>query len=479
MGQLDRARSECEKALQARRRLLGKRSDASLKSTALMAHICVLLNNRAWAKSSLAMIPEARRDAVIKIVEKSLGTKMGHHGSPSLLSRSISGDSNLDLAVPRIDSGLYAPSSTSPMEDRCYGPVSATMSQSQGAGLQQFRDRNPSEKAGMDDTRFVTMAPRSSAEKRAESQALGAAAPSLAKSLETNEISEAKTLSRKEILHRLGCQPKDQIEDAVCDGGHSAIASLLNRKDVFLRSKLRKHVRPERATVLHFAARFAEIDMARHLLDSEFRINETPFGYAASLTPLKFAIGARQVDMVELLVASGAKPSELVSWSTLAGLLMNCSLFTKTLSEPEKEDVPDRIISILRILLKHRLDVNTPFETSGKTVLHQAVTFWMGSDAWDMSLRTAATSFLCEQGADPSKANTEGKTSYDLASASGHHDLLLFRDRGSRETRLVGGPAELVELSAERETNSQEGYRARIGIGLKKDWIRRKVKMGR
>ncbi|KAI9743720.1 MAG: hypothetical protein M1835_002888, partial [Candelina submexicana] len=406
------------------------------------------------------MIPEARRDAVIKVVERSLGTKMGHHGSPSLLSRSISGDSNLDLAVPRIDSGLYAPSSTSPMEDRCYGPVSAIMSQSQGASLQQFRDRNPSEKAE-------------------ESQALGAAAPSLAKSLETNETSEAKTLSRKEILHRLGCQPKDQIEDAVCDGGHSAIASILNRKDVFLRSKLRKHVRPERATVLHFAARFAEIDMARHLLDSEFRINETPFGYAASLTPLKFAIGARQVDMVELRVASGAKPSELVSWSTLAGLLMNCSLFTKTLSEPEKEDVPDRIISILRILLKHRLDVNTPFETSGKTVLHQAVTFWMGSDAWDMSLRTAATSFLCEQGADPSKANTEGKTSYDLASASGHHDLLLFRDRGSRETRLVGGPAELVELSAERETNSQEGYRARIGIGLKKDWIRRKVKRGR
>ena len=43
MGQIDRARSECEKALQARRRLLGKRSDASLESTALMAHIYVVL----------------------------------------------------------------------------------------------------------------------------------------------------------------------------------------------------------------------------------------------------------------------------------------------------------------------------------------------------------------------------------------------------------------------------------------------------
>lgn len=70
MAQVDRARSECEKALQARRQLLGKQSDASLESTALMAHIYVLLNNRARAKSCLAMIPEARIDAVHKIVEE-------------------------------------------------------------------------------------------------------------------------------------------------------------------------------------------------------------------------------------------------------------------------------------------------------------------------------------------------------------------------------------------------------------------------
>lgn len=86
MGQVDRARSECEKALQARRRLLGKRSDASLESTALMAYVYLLLNNRARAKSCLALIPEFPRDAVLKSLEKSLGLKVEHLGLLSILT---------------------------------------------------------------------------------------------------------------------------------------------------------------------------------------------------------------------------------------------------------------------------------------------------------------------------------------------------------------------------------------------------------
>ena len=104
--------------------------------------------------------------------------------------------------------------------------------------------------------------------------------------------------------------PKDEIEDAVCDGDHSAFANRLNSKKDFWRSKLRKRVRPKRVTALHFAALFGEIDMARRLLGSSLNINEVSYRYTTSLTPLKFAIGARQVDMVEFLIANGAKPSE-------------------------------------------------------------------------------------------------------------------------------------------------------------------------
>lgn len=462
-GQVDRARSECEKALQARRRLLGKRSDASLESTALMAHIYALLNNRARAKSCLAMIPEPRRDAVLRIVERSLTMKVEHLDSSSLPTRPTSEDS--DLAVKRIQSGLSASSLALPMENHCYGDLSAIVLQSSAASLRQSQQCIPSKKAGLEDLQSVTVTSLSSAEERSESrateimranedysvypEALGATALSPREPLEADETFKGKSLSRKEILEKIGCRPKDGLEDAVCDGDHSAFANLLNSKISFWRSKLRKRVRSERVTALHFAALFGELDMARRLLASNFNINEVPYGYTTSLTPLKFAIGARQVDMVEFLIANGARPSRPDSWSTLAGQLMNRSWLMKTMSEAEKVYVPNRIIAILRILLKHGWDVNVPFETSGRTVLHQAVTFWTGSYKWDMNLRAAMTSFLCERGADPFRADTEGKTPYDIASTSGHQDLLLVLDQGSKKKELNYGLAELIELSSE------------------------------
>lgn len=444
MGQVDRARSECEKALQARRRLLGKWSDASLESTALMAYIYFLLNNRARTKSYCAMIPEARRDAFLKIVEESLGAKVEHLDSPSLRTRSISED--LDLAVP--------------IENRCYGSVSAMISQSPASSPQQSHQRITSNKVGLEDLQSVTGISLSSAEERSEPRAIekervnedyfaypeahSVAALSPGEPPVADETFKGKALSRKEILDLIGCQPKDGIEDAVCDGDYSALANLLNSKKSFWRLKLRKRVRPERITALHFAALFGEIDMARRLLGSNFNINEVPYGYTTSLTPLKFAFGARQVDMVEFLIANGAKPSVPDSWSTLAGQLMNRSWLMKTMSETEKEYVPNRIIAILRILLKHGWGVNMPFEKSGSTVLHQAVTFWTGSYRWDLNLRAAITSFLCDQGADPFQANTEGKTPYDMASASGHQDLLLVLGRGSKINHSDDVPAELA-----------------------------------
>lgn len=92
----------------------------------------------------------------------------------------------------------------------------------------------------------------------------------------------------------------------------------------------------------------------------------------------------------------------------------------KTISEAEKEHVSSRILAIMTILLKHGWDVNAPIDTSGRTVLHQAVTFWTGSYRWDMNLHGVVTRFLYERGAYPFKADTEGKTPYDMASTSGH-----------------------------------------------------------
>lgn len=460
MGQVDRARSECEKALQARRRLLGKRSDAALESTALMAHIYVLLNNRARAKSCLAMIPEARRDSILKIVEESLGTEVEHLDFSSLLTRSISEDS--DLVVERLQNRLSGSTLGLPVENRFYDPVSA-MINSPAASPRQSHQRTPSNKMHSENLHSVTVTSLSPADGVSEPGTMekerpnkeypadpavpGVVALSPDEPPEANETLTGKALSRKEILEKIGCQPKDQIEEAVCDGDYSTLATLLNRKKDFWRSKLRKRVRPERVTALHFAALFGEINMAQLLLGSSFNINEVPYGYTTNLTPLKFAIGARQVDMVDFLIANGAKPSGPDSWSTLAAQLMSRSWLIKTMSEAEKEFVPNRIIAILRTLLKHGWDVNAPFETSGRTVLHQAVAFWTGSYRWDLNLRASITSFLCEQGADPFQPNTEGKTAYDMASASGDHELLRVLDQDSKKKGLDDGVVEPVELS--------------------------------
>lgn len=459
MDQIDRARSECEKALQVRRRLWGKGSDAALESMALMAHIYILLNNRPRAKVCLAMIPEARRDAVLNLVEKSLGTKIERLDSSSLPTRSISEDS--DLAAQRFQKRLSISSIAPPTEDRSYGPVSAMISQSPATSLRQAQQHIPSTMTYLEDRQSVVTS-LSSQEERSGSRTtekervtedystdvkvFGAAAKSPVETSEAQKTFKGKTLSRKEILDRIGCQPRDNIEEAVCDGDHSALVSLLDRKKDFWRLKMRKHVRSERVTALHFAALFGEIDMARRLVGSSYNINEVPYGYSTSLTPLKFAIGARQVDMVEFLIANGARPSEPDSWSTLAGQLMNRSWLTKTLSEAEKEQVPYRIIAILKILLQQGWNVNTPFETSGGTILHQAVTFWTGLYRWDLNLRAVVTSFLCERGANPFQANVEGKTPYDMAAAASHHDLLQILDQSSKRKVTDGWLMEPVEL---------------------------------
>lgn len=454
MGQLENARMECEKALQARRRLLGKQSDASLESTALMVHIYVLLNNRARAKSYLAMIPEIRRDAIVKGVEESLGTKLEDIELQSPLTRSISDMS--DLAITRSQSRTSAASPQLPMEDYCFGPVSSRMSQLPTARLRQSHQSITSTQADSEHLRSTTVTSLSSLRSRSGSrttdkeraseaystypEAVDATLYPLRSPLDEGAAFKGKTLSRKEVLDKIGCQPKDGIEDAVCDGDHPAFANLLSSKKVSWKSKLRKHVRSERVTALHFAAVFGEVEMARRLLGANFNINETPYGYSTSLTPMKFAIGARQVTMVEFLVANGARPSGSDSWSTLAGQLMNRSWLNKTMSEADKDIVPTQMIAILKILIKHGWHMNAPFETAGGTVLHQAVSFWTGSYKWDLHLRTAMTSFLCEIGANPRQSNREGKTPYDMASASGHQDLLMILDRAAKKKPSMDEP---------------------------------------
>ncbi|KAL1657293.1 hypothetical protein SLS61_000339 [Didymella pomorum] len=254
----------------------------------------------------------------------------------------------------------------------------------------------------------------------------------------------AKPLSRKDILEKVGCQPRDNIEEAVCKGDHAGLAKLLDKKKGFWRSGLRKHVRPERVTALHFAALFGEVDMARRLIATNYNVNEIPFGYSTSLTPLHFALGARQLEMVRFLITNGASPVEPDTWSTLASQLMTRSWLLKTLSDSERDGVANRIIACLEVLLKAGWQINVPYGAAKITILHQAVTFWTGSYKMDMELRAALTQFLCSRGADPYRKNGEEKTVWDIASREGHQDLLRILDEAGR--RPDKGNMQPVEL---------------------------------
>lgn len=170
-----------------------------------------------------------------------------HLHSPSLLTRSIAEDS--ETAVKRIQSSFSASCLALPVENRCYSPASAMILQSPAASLRQSYPRIPSNQAGLDDLQSVTVTSLSLAMERSESratekeranedhstdpEALDATALSPGEPPEAIETFKGKTLSRKEVLDKIGCKPRDRIEDAFCDSDHSAFASLLNRKIFF------------------------------------------------------------------------------------------------------------------------------------------------------------------------------------------------------------------------------------------------------
>jgi ankyrin repeat protein len=100
------------------------------------------------------------------------------------------------------------------------------------------------------------------------------------------------------------------------------------------------------------------------------------------------------------------------------------------------------------ILLKHGWSVNEPIDPSGRIVLHQAVSLWTGSYRWNLDLRASVTAFLCEKGANPSIVNREGMSSYDLALASDHQDLIALLEERLRFKGLGNIVVEPAELSA-------------------------------
>lgn len=430
-GQAERARETCDGALQARRRLLGKQNVSTFESLALMSHISGVFDNRARAKLYLAMIPEVHRLAALKAVELSLQmpTEASNINVPLTPPLSEASD---NMSVKRYDS---------------VDGISQTVSRPPASRPNSCNPQSPSTASRPPQASVNRSASLvSEHDRHYHSEVLTARIHSRRKIEGEEKPFVSKKLSRKDILERVGCQPRDDIEEAVCKPDSIALEALIAKKKSSWRSKFRTSGPAERVTALHFAALFGEVDMARRLIEAGYRVNEVPYGYTSCLSPLKFAVGARQAAMVDLLLAHGARPTQNETWSGIAGQLLNRSWLMKTLSVTDLDQASESMVAVLRSLLKHGWAVNAPIDTSGRTILHQAVSFWTGSYAWDMSVRLRLPAFLCEHGADPMQADAEGKTPYDIAATSGHLDLInILAKQGNEQMRkVVSTAAELA-----------------------------------
>lgn len=470
MGRIDLAKSECERTLQARRRLFGKRSDGSLESMVLMAHIFVLLENRALAKTYLAMVPEEKREGIMKRVAFSLGTSMGHLEFSTVMQQQVPEYPAHLIDKTRIEStnppvnpisdqdrmqhvpvATYSPTpsrssiATSPVSPPRWSPhpheeVSSELRQMTWSASPSSASATFDNTTSLNRISAGTQASTVSASMTEHHQS------NIAESMEQKNLGEP--LPRRLILEKVGCQPRDNIEEAVCKGDHLALTKLLDKKKGFWRSSIRRNMKSERVTALHFAALFGEVDMARRLIAASYNINEIPFGYSTRLTPLHFAIGARQVNMVQFLTANGARPVEPDTWSTFASQVMARSWILKTMSDTDRDSVPGRMVAIFDILLNNGWQINTPYESAGNTVLHQAVAFWTGSYRLDLEVRNAVTLFLCTKGADPLRKNNEGKTPWDIAVGENHQDLLWILKQGANAMSADTQNNEPAELPA-------------------------------
>ena len=400
-GNVSDSQTYCDKALKGRRRHLGKSSEAAYESTMLMAHICTLLSNSQQARLYRSLVPHPQREVLTARLQEALDTKIVFSETASMSTMSLSGESDRHTdrgssVAQQENVGMAMP------PKQILAHMDAVLLARKVDATETASFQSPVEKECAD-LGFCT-------------------APEVVEVVSNNALDTP--LTRRELLEKIGCKPNDRIEDAVCDHNHAQLLDLLEKQKGFWRLKVRKRGRPERVTALHFAALFGDIAMARSLLTAKlFDINVVPHGYSTRLTPLKFAIGARQTEMIEFLIANGARPVEPDSWSTLAGHVLNRSWLAKTVLSPgiERNTIPLELIAIYRILLKHGWNVNKPFDTkAGTTVLHQAVLFESTFGVvFDDAVQSVVVPFLIRLGADPLQVDADGRSPQEVATKAG------------------------------------------------------------
>jgi ankyrin repeat protein/ABC-type amino acid transport substrate-binding protein len=193
--------------------------------------------------------------------------------------------------------------------------------------------------------------------------------------------------------------------DARDKSSSTPLISALERKKPEVAKVLLRHKADVRladrhgTTALHAAARFST-ELSSLLLEAG-----APFDASDSRgrTPLSLALEARNLELVELLLAKGARPNIQTLWQALKCQHEKCK-------------------PLPALFVKSGVDVNAEVEGAGKTALHLA--------SERMPPEVAKT--LLDLGADPNRKNTSGLMPLQIAVKENPPVARLLVDKGAQ-----------------------------------------------
>ncbi|KAK5170208.1 uncharacterized protein LTR77_004794 [Saxophila tyrrhenica] len=444
MDQVKRAKASCEKALQARRRLLGKEDDATLSSIGVMVRIYQLLQSHTLAKVYLTMIPEARKSDILRSVDDSLGPDLDPFDDASLLARSHSRHSKRNASLERFSSLSSSRTSC----DAAFGIGDSEASPSTLApSLPALKDLGSAN--AQDDALTGNSLPLSDLSLDAQSRT-GASESNVTESDEAMEdpfISKSDTLSahshsgsqaakdepplglsRKEILSGLMLKPKTALDKAICYESKEQVTALIHthpKPSSGLRRIFKSSPSP-----LHYAALFGEVDAARQILELGTRLMEVTTHAMIFYTlgsPFHWAVLSRQAAVVDLFLTK--RPEVLHTLAMCPDMSSDmykwwCSCTISETEQSHGSHIPEEFIAMCKVLLKHGWRVNQGIASSSWTLLHYATFLGYEYDPHGM-----IASFLCERGADPMLAARDGNTPFGIAKRKSNHNLVqVFED---------------------------------------------------
>ena len=448
MNQLSSAKSACEKALQARRRLFGKQDDTSLASMALMSRIYEHLQNKTLAKVYLTMLPEDRKTEILQALDRSLVDSCVPSREMSRDCPSPATGSDIAGMLEKID--LTRPTSLATSSERPETMSRSMIALSATASDDLLLSKSPSS-ADMPDHRRDSVSSNTTPSENTASGMVPRRVMSESYITSRTAVDDAlglpeqrpRGLPRTQVLRTLGFKPKTPLDKAICSGKMGEDFPQLVKDYPTRTSGLRRQF-TIRATPLHFATLFGEVEMARQILATNAKLTDVEIPaklFWTMGTPFHWAVLGRQTEILRLFLTTN--PGVLNTLVQAPGMPRSMYMFwlACTISDAERADgiiVPKSFIEMVEVLLEHGWPINNGIGQAHWTFLHYATFLGLEYDPHGL-----ITSYLCKHGANPMIQDADGCSPYRIAARESKSVLVQLFDQiiEERATATVSSPS--------------------------------------